>query len=62
MVSRDRVEVSNVSTKKLDLFKSNALAVQYTEERVHAIQWSADEELKQWTMPSLKQVLLSWLV
>jgi hypothetical protein len=56
MVSRDTDDLTDVNAQELDLFQSLAEAV-----RVQAIQWAADEELKQWTMPSLKQVLLSWL-
>ena len=54
-------DLTDVNAQELDLFQSLAEAVQYSEKRVQAIQWAADEELKQWTMPSLKQVLLSWL-
>ena len=61
MVSRDRDDLTDVNAQELDLFQSVAEAVQCPEQRVRAIQWAADEELKQWTMPSLKQVLLSWL-
>ena len=61
MVSRDTDDLTDVNAQELDLFQSLAEAVQCSEKRVQAIQWAADEELKQWTMPSLKQVLLSWL-
>ena len=61
MVSRDKDDLTDVNAQELDLFQSVAEAVQCSEQRVRAIQWAADEELKQWTMPSLKQVLLSWL-
>ena len=61
MVSRDQDDLTDVNAQELDLFQAVAEAVQYPEQRVRAIQWAADEELKQWTMPSLKQVLLSWL-
>ena len=61
MVSRDRDDLTDVNTQELDLFQSVAEAVQCPEQRVRAIQWAADEELKQWTMPSLKQMLLNWL-
>ena len=61
MVSRDQDDLTDINAQELDLFQTIADAVQCSEERVRAIQWSADEELKQWSMPSLKQVLLSWL-
>ena len=61
MVSRDQDDLTDVNAQELDLFQAVAEAVQCPEQRVRAIQWAADEELKQWTMPSLKQVLLSWL-
>ena len=61
MVSRDKDDLTDVNAQELALFQSVAEAVQCSEQRVRAIQWAADEELKQWTMPSLKQVLLSWL-
>ena len=61
MVSRDRGDLTDINTQEFDLFQTIADAVQCPEERVRAIQWAADEELKQWNMPSLKQVLLSWL-
>ena len=61
MVSRDQDDLTDVNAQELDLFQSIKEAVQCPEQRVRAIQWAADEELKQWTMPSLKQVLLSWL-
>ena len=61
MVSRDKDDLTDINAQELDLFQSVAEAVQCSEQRVRAIQWAADEELKQWTMPSLKQVLLSWL-
>ena len=62
MVSRDKDDLTDVNAQELDLFQSVAeAAVQCSEQRVQAIQWATDEELKQWTMPSLKQVLLSWL-
>ena len=61
MVSRDQGDLTDVNTQELDLFQLVAEAVQCPEQRVRAIQWAADEELKQWTMPSLKEVLLSWL-
>ena len=61
MVSRDRGDLTHSSTQEFELFQTIADAVQCPEERVRAIQWAADEELKQWNMPSLKQVLLSWL-
>ena len=61
MVSRDQDDLTDVNAQELDLFQAVAEAVQCPEQRVRSIQWAADEELKQWTMPSLKQVLLSWL-
>ena len=61
MVSRDQDDLTDVNAQELDLFQSVAEAVQCPEQRVRAIQWAADEELKQWTMPSLKQMLLNWL-
>ena len=50
-----------MNAKELDLFHRITAAVQCPEERVRAIQWAADEELQEWSMPSLKQVLLIWL-
>ena len=61
MVSRDQDDLSDINAQELCFFQTIADAVQCPEERVRAIQWAADEELKQWRMPSLKQVLLSWL-
>ncbi|MEJ6584573.1 MAG: hypothetical protein QNL52_01740, partial [Synechococcus sp. ChBW.bin.23] len=61
MVSRDRGDLTDINTQEFDLFQMIVDAVQCPEERVRAIHWAADEELKQWSMPSLKQVLLSWL-
>ena len=61
MVSRNKDDLTDVNAQELDFFQSVAEAVQCPEQCVRAIQWAADEELKQWTMPSLKQVLLSWL-
>ena len=61
MVSRDSDDSTDMNAKELDLFQTITGAVQCPEERVRAIQWSADEELQEWSMPSLKQVLLRWL-
>ena len=61
MVSRDSDDSTDMNAKELDLFQTITGAVQCPEERVRAIQWSADEELQKWSMPSLKQVLLRWL-
>ena len=61
MVSRDQDDLTDVNAQELAFFQSVAEAVQCPEQRVRAIQWAADEELKEWTIPSLKQVLLSWL-
>lgn len=61
MVSRNKDDLTDVNAQELDFFQSVAEAVQCPEQCVRAIQWTADEELKQWTMPSLKQVLRSWL-
>ena len=61
MVSRDSDDSTDMNAKELDLFQTITGAVQCPAERVRAIQWSADEELQEWSMPSLKQVLLRWL-
>ena len=61
MVSRDPDDLSDINVQELDLFQTITAAMHCPEERVRAIQWAADEELNQWSMPSLKQVLLSWL-
>lgn len=61
MVSRDRGDLTDINTQEFDLFQTIAGAVRCPEECVRATQWAADEELKQWNMPSLKQVLLNWL-
>ncbi len=61
MVSRDSEDLSDINVQELDLFQTITAAMRCPEERVRAIQWAADEELNQWSMPSLKQVLLSWL-
>ena len=61
MVSRDSDDSTDMNAKELDLFQTITGAVQCPAERVRAIQWSADEELQKWSMPSLKQVLLRWL-
>lgn len=61
MVSRNREDATDINDQEHEFFQWIANALQYPEQRVRAIQWAADEELKQWTIPSLKQVLLSWL-
>ena len=61
MVSRDSDDSTDMNAKELDLFQTITGVVQCPAERVRAIQWSADEELQEWSMPSLKQVLLRWL-
>ena len=58
MVSRDSDDPTDMNEKELDLFQTITRAVQCPAERVRAIQCSADEELQEWSMPSLKQVLL----
>ena len=58
MVSRDRGDLTDINTQEFDLFQTIADAVHCPEEHVRAIQWAADEELKQWKMPSLKQAEL----
>ena len=62
MVSRESGDSTDMNAMELDLFQRITGAVQCPEERVRAIQWAADEELQEWSMPSLKQVLLRWLV
>ena len=62
MVSRESDDSTDMNAMELDLFQRITCAVQCPEERVRAIQWAADEELQEWSMPSLKQVLLRWLV
>ena len=61
MVSRERDDLTDMNAKELDLFQTITDAVQCPAERVRAIQWAADEELQEWSMPSLRQVLLRWL-
>ena len=61
MVSRKRVDSTDMNAEELDLFQTITSAVEYSPERVRAIQWAADEELQKWSRPSLKQVLLRWL-
>jgi hypothetical protein len=61
MVSRDSDDSTDMNAKELDLFQTITGAVQCPAERVRAIQWPADEELQEWSMPSLKQVLFRWL-
>ena len=61
MVSRKSDDSTDMNAKELDLFQTIIGAVQCPPERVRAIQWAADEELQEWSMPSLKQVLLKWL-
>ncbi|WP_237699287.1 hypothetical protein [Synechococcus sp. CC9311] len=61
MVSRESDDSTDMNAKELDLFQTITGAVQCPAERVRAIQWAADEELQEWSIPSLKQVLLRWL-
>jgi uncharacterized tellurite resistance protein B-like protein len=61
MVSRDQDDLTDINAQELALFRKITEAFHYSEERVRAIQWAADEELQQWSIPSLNQVLLSWL-
>ena len=61
MVSQQIDDSSDMNARELDFFQTITEAVQCSEERVRAIQWAADEELQEWRMPSLKQVLLRWL-
>ena len=61
MVSRKSDDLTDMNAKELDLFQTITDAVQCPAERVRAIQWAADEELQEWSMPSLRQVLLRWL-
>ncbi len=61
MVSREQDDSTDMNAKELDLFQTITVAVQCPTERVRAIQWAADEELQEWSKPSLKQVLLRWL-
>ena len=61
MVSRDSEDLSDINVYELDLFQTITAALRCPDERVQAIQWAADEELSEWSLPSLKQVLLSWL-
>ena len=61
MVSRDSEDLSDINVYELDLFQTITATLRCPDERVKAIQWAADEELNEWSMPSLKQVLLRWL-
>ena len=61
MVSRDPEDLSDINVHELDLFQTITATLRCPDERVKAIQWAADEELNEWSMPSLKQVLLRWL-
>ena len=61
MVSRDQDDLTDINAQELALFRKITEAFHYPEERVRAIQWAADEELQQWSISSLKQILLSWL-
>ena len=61
MVSRDPEDLSDINVHELDLFQTITATLRCPDERVKAIQWAADEELNEWSMPSLKQVLLRLL-
>ena len=61
MVSRDPEDLSDINVDELNLFQMITAALRCPDERVKAIQWAADEELNEWCMPSLKQVLIRWL-
>ncbi len=61
MISREHDDLTDMNAEELDLFQTISVAIQCPAERVRAIQWAADEELQEWSKPSLKQVLLRWL-
>ncbi len=60
-VSKNTTDADKINNDERKIYQQLLEVIQYPEERIQIIEEAARKELEEWSRPSLKELLLSWL-